>query len=226
MSDAADSPVVTVRAAAVLFDSDGVLVDSADSLRRCTAQWATSHGLDPDHAFRRWHGRRAIDVIAELLPDADHEAEDAAYEDVEVADAPTVTAIPGAIELVSTPGLLWAVVTGCSQRLAKARLGAAGIPTPPVLVAGDQIASGKPAPDGYLAAASRLGVDTGGCVVVEDADAGIIAGLDAGCLVVAHGDQVTIEDPRVTRVDDLRRIRIAPSPIGTIATVRIGPAAP
>ncbi|MFZ4517922.1 MAG: HAD-IA family hydrolase [Microthrixaceae bacterium] len=197
-----------VVAAAALFDSDGVLVDSADSLRRTVAVWAAGHGIDAEHAFRRWHGRRAVDVIAELLPHIDADAEDARYEDLEVADAVTVTAIPGAVDLVGTPGLRWAIVTGCSRRLATARLGAAGIPLPDVVITGDVLDAGKPDPEGYVLAAERLGVRPEACVVIEDADAGVEAGLAAGCHVLAYGGLVTIEHPRVTLVRQLADLRL------------------
>lgn len=198
-------------AAAALFDADGVLVDSAASIRRTVAHWANLHGIDPAVAAEAWHGRRAIDAILELVPDADGAVEDALHEDVEVADAVTVTAMPGALDLVSLPDLRWAVVTGGSNRLVRARLTAAGLPEPPVLVTGDMVSAGKPDPEGYLLAASLLGVAAEACVVVEDADAGVAAGLAAGCHVIGFGPLVTVDHPRVTRLDDLRRLRVLTS---------------
>lgn len=213
---------IDVVAAAALFDSDGVLVDSAASMSRTVNAWAAGHRLDPDMALKRWHGRRAIDVIAELLPDLDPAGEDARYEEMEVADAATVAAVPGALALVTTPGLKWAIVTGCSGRLAAARLGAAAIPLPEVVITGDLLAGGKPDPEGYLLAAARLGVRPEGCVVVEDADAGVEAGLAAGCHVLAFGTQITIEHPRVTWIGDLASIRInTPTPVPSVEIRRV-----
>ncbi len=77
--------------------------------------------------------------------------------------------------------------------LARARLAAAGLPEPGVLVTADQVARGKPAPDPYLLAAERLGVDPADCLVLEDAPAGIAAGRAAGMTVWAvtttHGPE-------------------------------------
>ena len=78
-----------------------------------------------------------------------------------------------------------AIATSCALPLARARLAAAGLAAPAVLVTADQVARGKPAPDPYLLAAERLGVDPADCLVLEDAPAGVAAGRAAGMTVWA-----------------------------------------
>ena len=75
-------------------------------------------------------------------------------------------------------------MTSAPRALARARLRAAGIPTPGALVTGEDVASGKPAPDGYLLGAKRLGFAATDCLVFEDAAAGVEAAMAAGAGVV------------------------------------------
>ena len=202
---------------AVLFDCDGVLVDSDASIRRSFVRWATPHGIDGSALFEASRGRRAIDSIRAAAPHLDVELEDKRFEQFELDDARTVTALPGAREICTTANMRWAVVTSGGRRLVSARLAAAGIAPPPVVIAGDELTFGKPHPEGYLLAAARLGVAPEHCVVVEDADAGIAAGLAARCHVIAVGRWATRrDDPRVTHVAGLESFTVA-TPAETIA---------
>ena len=199
-----------VICAAALFDCDGVLVDSDASIRRSFVRWATPHGIDGNALFEASRGRRSVDSIGAAAPHLDYELEEKRFEELELDDAPTVSALPGAREICSMPDLRWAVVTSGVRRLASARLAAAAIEPPPVVVAGDDLTFGKPHPEGYLLAAERLGVAPECCVVVEDADAGIAAGLAAGCHVIAVGRWATRrDDPRITHVANLESFTIS-----------------
>jgi len=176
-----------IDVAAVLFDCDGVLVDSAASVERAWRRWAVERGLDEDAVVAVAHGRRTVDTMLELgvLPD-DLAAEVDRLESAEVADAPSVSAFPepAALLPVLPPGA-WAVVTSGTRALVTSRLAASGLPLPAVLVTAEDVAAGKPDPEGYLEAARRLGVPPGDCLVVEDAPAGVQAALVAGMRVVA-----------------------------------------
>jgi sugar-phosphatase len=168
-----------------LCDLDGVLVDSAAAISRAWRGWAEGHGLDPDAVERFLQGRPATEVIEGVAPGLPVEVEFKRVEDAEVADVGGVTAMPGAQRLLATADRQVAVVTSCSRRLALARMGAAGLEPPACLVTADDVQRGKPAPDPYLLAAQRLGVEPGSCIVIEDAPAGVDAGLAAGMTVWA-----------------------------------------
>ena len=175
---------------AVLLDMDGTLVDSDAAVERAWVAWCAEYGVDPAAALAVAHGRPAAGTVRELRPDlSDDEVTLAAGRQLELQydDLSDVEATPGACTLLielTRRGLPWAVVTSAVHPLALARLGAAGI-QPPVLVTVDEVAAGKPAPDCFLLAAHRVGVDPARCLVVEDAQAGIQAGQAAGARVAA-----------------------------------------
>ncbi len=172
------------RADAVLVDLDGTLVDSTAPVRRVWSDFAARHGLDSEEVLRFAQGRPSRETIRLLAPDGDHATEAAAVEQAEVHDTDGVIALPGAARLLATDRRL-AIVTSCSTALAQARLRAAGLPIPRVLISSDGLERGKPDPECFLIAARRLGVDPTDCVVLEDAPAGIQAGLAAGATVIA-----------------------------------------
>ncbi|MET9802112.1 HAD-IA family hydrolase [Streptomyces sp. NPDC006368] len=180
-----------IHAEALLFDNDGTLVSSLESVHRCWTRWAREYGIAPeDFARVELHGRPAVEIIAELLPaDRAHEIPRALarIEQLEVEDVPGggVRLLPGTRELLaSLPSDRWAVVTSATRPLAEARLRAVGIDAP-VVVAADDITRGKPDPEPFLLAAGKLGVDPSACVVFEDAPAGLAAGRAAGMTTVA-----------------------------------------
>jgi mannitol-1-/sugar-/sorbitol-6-phosphatase len=170
--------------AAVLSDLDGVLVDSGDAIERIWREWAEGRGVDPELVERTSHGVPAREVIAAVAPHL--EAADEALRVDRLHAATGGTALPGAHELLggALAGRL-AVVTSCGDMLAAARLEAAGLPAPEVLITADAVRRGKPAPDAYLAAARALGAEPAGCLVIEDAPAGVQAGRAAGMTVWA-----------------------------------------
>ncbi len=171
---------------ALLFDLDGVLVDSTAAVARVWSQWAAERGFDPEETVTRAHGRPSIRTIRELLPHADHETENRVVEKREIEDLEGVIAAPGAVELLdSLPTELWALVTSCTKPLAEVRLRAAGLPLPRFIVTSSDIVHGKPHPEPYLKGASLVGFPPPQCIVVEDAPAGIRAGKEAGARVIA-----------------------------------------
>ena len=175
-----------IDVAAVLFDCDGVLVDSAASVERAWRRWATERGLDEDAVVAIAHGRRTEDTLLDLGFSDDLAAEVERLEGAEVADAASVSAFPEAAALLpSLPPEAWAVVTSGTHALVTSRLAAAGLPLPSVLVTAEDVAAGKPDPEGYLEAARRLGRPPADCLVIEDAPAGVEAALAAGMRVVA-----------------------------------------
>ncbi|MFI1484305.1 HAD family hydrolase [Streptomyces sp. NPDC020747] len=176
-----------IQADALLFDNDGTLVSSLESVYRCWTRWAEEYGITAEEFARvELHGRPAAEIAADLLP-ADRVPEAVVrIEQLEVEDVEGgVHLLPGTRALLdSMPADRWAVVTSATRRLAEARLEEAGI-RPKTLIAADDITRGKPDPEPFLLAARRLGVDPARCVVFEDAPAGLRAGRSAGMTTVA-----------------------------------------
>jgi mannitol-1-/sugar-/sorbitol-6-phosphatase len=170
----------------VLFDLDGVLADSTPAVARVWSIWAHKHGFDPEETVRRAHGRPSLATIRELLPNADHDVENATVERMEIEDIEGVVALPGAQELLrALPPGRWTIVTSCTRPLALVRLRAAGLPIPGKIVTCDDTTNGKPEPEPYLKGAEHLGVAAADCVVIEDAPAGIRAGKASNARVIA-----------------------------------------
>lgn len=194
-------------AAGLLFDCDGVLVDSDPAVTSAWSRWAREHDLDPDTVVAVVHGRRATDTVAALIPAERRSAALARINQLEVDSASGVRAIPGAAKLLGAlPTGCWAIVTSGLRALALARLRAAGLPVPDVLITADTVAHGKPHPEGYLAAAQGLGLLPADCVVFEDAPDGIAAGRAAGVgAVVGIGDRISAcaPDARLADLSDL-----------------------
>lgn len=171
---------------AFLFDMDGTLITSTAAAERVWTRWAERHGLDAAALLSVMHGVRAVDTIRrQNLPDIDLDAEVAWVERGEIEDVEGVAPIAGAVDFVTRlPPDRWAVVTSASVPLARARLKAAGVTPPAVLITAEDVERGKPDPAGYLKAAATLGFDIADCLVFEDAEAGVQAGEAAGADVV------------------------------------------
>lgn len=175
-----------LQCAALLFDLDGVLVDSARCVEATWRQWATRHGLDPERAIQVAHGRRTIETVALLAPHLAASTEVAALAASESTTTEGVYEVAGARELLARlPDNVWAVVTSGVRAVATLRIRHTGLPSPPVLICADEIDRGKPDPQGYLIAAERLGFLPSQCIVVEDTPPGIEAAHAAGMRVVA-----------------------------------------
>jgi sugar-phosphatase len=178
--------MVRIPCRGVLFDLDGVLVDSTPAVARVWTQWAIRHRLDPDEVVKRAHGRPSISTIRELLPQADAETENRRVERAEIDDIEGIVPLPGAQELLQAlPPDRWTIVTSCTRALAEVRLRAAGLKIPEKMVTCSDVKNGKPHPEPYLKGAAALGVAAVDCVVVEDAPAGIRSGKAAGARVIA-----------------------------------------
>ena len=191
------------RVVAVLFDMDGTLVDSDAAVARAWRTWTDEYAVEPLAWVSIANGRLAADTVRRLQPDLGVEAVAVAAArqlSLQYHDLSDVVAAPGALALLSLLyrfGLPWAVMTSADHRLAAARLHAAGV-SPPILVTEEDVTNGKPAPEGHLLAARRLGVEPKHCLVVEDAEPGAAAGR-------ATDDMVTAlkKVPADLQVDDL-----------------------
>jgi sugar-phosphatase len=184
-SHAISSPVL-IHCQGVLFDMDGILISSIASVERSWTKWAHLRGVDGALTRETAHGRRAVETIALLRPDLDPEIELKVIEDIEIADNDGLSVLPGVLDLLAAlPADRWTVVTSATERLARLRLAAGGIPVPQRLVTADRVTRGKPHPEPFLAGAALLGVAPQDCVVFEDSASGAQAGRDAGCTVVA-----------------------------------------
>lgn len=202
-------PPLTCRG--FLFDMDGVLVNSHAVVDRTWRRWAVRHNMDPDAIIAVAHGRRTGDTLRDIAPHLDIAAEVQWLDEAERQDMDGIVAMPGAAAtLTHLPGVAWAIVTSCGDALARARLAAAGLPIPRVLIASERIERGKPFPDGYLAGARALHQAPTDCIVFEDTPPGIDAGLAAGAQVV--GLATTYDAARLTAatrvVRDLSEVHI------------------
>jgi mannitol-1-/sugar-/sorbitol-6-phosphatase len=178
--------VTEIRCAALLFDLDGVLIDSTPAVARVWRRWAIEQGFDPEEAVARAHGRPSLTTVREYLPNADHEAENREVERREIEDLEGVVPLPGARELMaSLPTDRWTIVTSCTRPLAEVRIRAAGLPLPEAMITASDITNGKPHPEPFLKGAAVLGFPAEQCVVFEDVPAGVRAGKAAGARVMA-----------------------------------------
>jgi len=174
----------TFDCSAILFDLDGVLVDSTGSVSRQYRLWAKKTNLDPRVVEDIPHGIRSIDVVRQLAPHLDAEAEVKKIEEMEAADR-DVLVMPGAADLLrSIPDHRWCVVTSGTRYLATSRLKYANLPVPRVMVSADDVSKGKPDPEPYLSGARLLGMTASDCLVIEDAPAGILAAHAGGMRVI------------------------------------------
>jgi sugar-phosphatase len=180
--------------AALLFDMDGVLIDSTPAVARVWRRWAIERGFNPEEVVARAHGRPSLTTVREYLPNADHEAENREVERREIEDLEGIIPLPGSLGLLaSLPEDRWTIVTSCTRALAKVRIKAAGLPLPATLITSNDITRGKPHPEPYLKASAILGFPASDCIVVEDAPAGIRAGKAAGAKVIAF--PTTVREP-------------------------------
>jgi len=173
------------RCSAILFDLDGVLVDSTRSVDRQWRVWAVENQIDPERVIEVAHGRRTVEVISLVAPHIDAQSEVEKIEMREAHDQEGVTVMPGAADLLAIiPDDRWCVVTSGTRYLATARLALGRLPVPEILVTAEDVAQGKPHPEPYLRGAQLLGVDPARCMVVEDAPFGIEAAHAAGMKVI------------------------------------------
>jgi sugar-phosphatase len=203
--------VLDLTADAALFDMDGTLVDSTAVVEQIWRDFCGEYGVDESVLVPWSHGRRTPDTVRHFLPQASEAQVRAVVEDLESREEQTRTGIvevSGARGLLEQLALPWAVVTSAPRRLAVRRMAAAGLPIPDVLVPADEIEHGKPHPEGYVRAASLLGVDPRRCVVFEDAAPGVRSALDSGARVVVVGRLDGALTAGLERVPDLTSVRL------------------
>lgn len=178
----------------LLFDLDGVLINSTPAVARVWRRWAVEHGFNPDEVVERAHGRPSLTTIREYLPNSNHEAENREVERREIEDLEGIVPLPGALDLLrSLPEDRWTIVTSCTRPLAEVRIKAAGLPLPKRLITSNDITHGKPHPEPFLKGASVLGFPAAECVVFEDVPAGVKAGKASGAKVIAFTS--TVQEP-------------------------------
>jgi sugar-phosphatase len=181
-----------IHCAALLFDMDGVLIDSTPAVARVWHRWALEHGFNPEEVVAKAHGRPSLTTVREYLPHSDHEAENREVERREIEDLAGVIPLPGSLDLLaSLPPDRWTIVTSCTRALAEVRIRAAGLPVPKKLITANDITHGKPHPEPYLKGAAMLGFPASECIVLEDAPAGIRSGKASGARVI--GFTTTVE---------------------------------
>ncbi|MER6914318.1 HAD-IA family hydrolase [Streptomyces sp. NPDC000594] len=210
---------VTLTARALLLDMDGTLVDSDAVVERLWREWAVEHGIDPDAALRVVHGRQGYATMAELLPERPMElnhADNAVMLARETADVDGVVRIPGADAfLAAIASVPHALVTSADEKLAQARMGAAGLPVPVLRITAESVAASKPDPEGFLKGAAGLGFDPADCVAFEDSGAGLAAARAAGMRTVGIGPRAAAFAPDL-HVADLTELTVTITPEGLI----------
>jgi len=202
-----------IRARALLFDMDGTLVDSTAAVERAWKRAAAKWSADFATLRRHLHGRRAVDIMRDILPPgaaSQLDAEVAAIDAVELTETEGIVAVPGAAALLATlPADAWALVTSARPALAAVRMRAAGLPLPAAMITSATVTRGKPHPEGFLRAAERLGVAPKETLALEDAPVGLAAGRAAGCQVIALA--TTMDSKRLAEFDwipDLTVLRL------------------
>jgi mannitol-1-/sugar-/sorbitol-6-phosphatase len=170
----------------ILFDLDGVLVDSTAAVARVWRGWALEHGLRPETVIDEAHGRRSIETVRALAPHLDAERENTRVENMEIADRESVVALPGAAAVLRIlPAGRFSLVTSATRALAVARMEQAGLPVPERFITAEDVRDGKPSPEPYLKGATLLGLAPPDCLVFEDTAAGIDSAHAAGMRVIA-----------------------------------------
>src|SRR5215472_12077107 len=200
------SRMIQVQCGALLFDLDGVLIDSTPAVARVWRRWAIERGFNPDEVVARAHGRPSLATVREYLPHANHEAENKEVERQEIEDLEGVVPLPGALDLLATlPADRWTIVTSCTRPLAEVRIKAAGLPLPSRMITSTDITQGKPHPEPYLKGASVLGCPASECIVLEDVPAGVRSGKASGAKVIAFTSTVQASALREAGADWILR---------------------
>jgi mannitol-1-/sugar-/sorbitol-6-phosphatase len=184
--------MTTTQCKAILFDMDGVLIDSTPAVARVWRRFALERGLNPEEVVGCAHGRPSIATVRDYFPTSDYEQIGLELERQEIEDLDGVVALPGSSDLLSNlPETRWTVVTSATRVLAQVRLRTAGLPIPERMVTANDITNGKPHPEPYLKAAAALGFPASQCIVIEDVAAGIRSGKAAGARVIAFTTTVS-----------------------------------
>jgi sugar-phosphatase len=195
---------------AVIFDLDGILVDSNPIAERHMRAWAERHGVPFERIAAIHHGRPTVETVRLVAPHLDAESQARLIETAEADDTNGLILFAGASRLLAgLPDGRWAIVTSGTRRTATRRLAHVGLPIPAVLITADDVTRGKPAPDPYLLVAERLGLAPSRCVVLEDAPAGVVSARAAGARVIGVASTLPAAaladaDVVVARLEDIR----------------------
>jgi len=208
----------TLRCTAIVFDLDGVLVDSSAVVERHWRRWAAEHGIDVESIFSISTGKRNLEVMSEIAPHLDAVREAAAMDAAEALDLVGLHRFPGSQNILSAlPKHRWAIATSGSRDTATARLKAVGLPIPRILITADDVQNGKPHPEPYKRAAEGLGISPDECIVIEDAPSGIESASSAGMTVIGVATSLPMDALRAahTVVPSLKHVNvnIKPHPI-------------
>lgn len=204
--------------AAVLFDSDGTLIDSTAVVERCWARWTRKYGVDPSDAR---HGMPVIEIVEELIDPPRHEQALADIRGYELSDVDGVVPMPGATAALSAlDSQTAAIATSCDRDLMEVRLAASALPAPEVVVTRTDVERGKPAPDSWLLAARRLDADPADCLVVEDSQLGVDAARAAGCATLGLRTTTADGPDADAVVGDLSQVRFEKRPEGVRVRLR------
>ena len=205
----------------LLFDNDGVLVDSRPAVDAAWNQWASEFGVT-FQMNETFHGRRAEDIVRLLLSADQFERGNNRINQLEQETASQTSALDGAVSLTSSlPAGTWTVVTSANPQLARARLAAAGIPIPSAPVTAADVAKGKPSPDPYLLGAERLSIPIQNCAVFEDAPAGYQAGVAAGAGLVVGVGPLALETGARVVVKSLEGIKFTTEGLEIVDSARL-----
>lgn len=202
----------SLPAKAILFDMDGTLVDSTAAVESLWADFAVEFGLDLAELLDFSHGRQTIDTLRRFLPHGPKELATlaAGLETQEIANIEGIVEVPGAATFLESLGQTpYAVVTSAGRALAMSRLSAAGLPVPEVLIAAEDVLAGKPSPEGYLLAASALGVDISDCIALEDAPARLQAAVNSGAQTIVVGTYESMLTKSLARIRDYTQLSFA-----------------
>jgi len=205
---------------AILLDMDGTILNPIRTAERIWGAWAQRQGIDVESFVPTIHGVQSIETIRRLgLAGIDPATEAAMITKAEIDDVEGIDAIAGAAAFLSAlPNTRWAIVTSAPRALALRRIEAAGLPAPPLLIAAEDVARGKPAPDCFHLAAGMLGTTAAKCLVIEDSVAGVASAASAGAtvLVVTATHHKAMETQHAT-IKDYRDLVLHRLPNGAIA---------
>jgi len=202
---------ITIECQAVIFDLDGTLIDSVEAIRRIWQAWGNQHKIADPNLLEIATSTRTVEAVRLLAPHLNIAQETEYLELAEATELDGVVIVEGAKELIlSLPRQSWSIVTSITRRTALAKLNHVNLPIPAVLVTADDVSRGKPAPDGYLLAAERLGVEANQCVVVEDTLRGVQAACAAGMMVIGLATTHSVKQIKQASmiVSSLRNIKV------------------
>lgn len=199
--------LIPVADRGLLFDLDDTLVQTGVIVKQSMQVWCELHEFDPDVVLAHSAGRRTADTVALVAPHLDPIVEALRIEQIEDSLLDQLQPVAGAVELLSgIAGLSWGIVTSSGATLARSKIKVARLTLPQCLVTAESVSAGKPSPEGYLRAAQELGISPARCIVFEDADAGVEAGLAAGCSVIGVGSNLSKINGLLAIIPDFRQV--------------------